>query len=299
MSLIGNEDAPTETTQENTTEETATQTTSESSETQTAEDGVTTTEPTVKFPEGVDEEITKDPSLQVFIKDGEINYANMMKSYVHAQRQMGADKVVIPGKNASDEDWNNFYNKVGRPELDKYEVKPVLQEGQEADTDMINAYKQAAHAAGILPRQAQALMNWFGEHSNGVQQTMADRNQEAYDKQLETLKSDWGEAYERELKLSDRALKEFATPEEVQYLVDSGIADDVNVVRLFNKIGKGLAEDTFDQESHGSFGMTKAQAEAKINEYLSDEEGAYRNPAHANHKNAVLEVNRLHEILAE
>jgi Xaa-Pro aminopeptidase len=297
MSLIGNEN---ETSSEETTSESTEETTTETeatTEVKTADDGVSTVESEVEFPEGLDAEISKDPSLQVFIKDGKINYANMMKSYVHAQKQMGKERVVIPDANASEEDKQAFFNKLGRPELDKYEIKSNVAEGQEVDTEMLEGFKQVAHESGMLPDQAQKVLAWFNTKSQEQGVTISDKNQAAYDEQLQGLKTEWGDAYDQNLKAADRALKEFASPEEIDYLVKAGIADDVNVVRLFSKISKGLAEDSFDQESHGSFGMSPADAQAKINSHMADANGPYLNSNHADHKRVVQEVAKLNAII--
>ena len=43
---------------------------------------------------------------------------------------IGADKVAIPGKYATDEDWSEVYNKLGRPETaDLYNLEVNLPEG--------------------------------------------------------------------------------------------------------------------------------------------------------------------------
>ena len=255
--------------------------------------------PVVEFPEGLEDAVKNDPSLQVFVKDGKFNYANMMKSYVHAQKQMGKDKLVMPTDASTEEDWNNFYNKMGRPDLDGYELKSNLGEGQELDLEVMSGFKEVAHEAGILPRQAQAILNWFNETSVNAQKSSDERFQAQVVEDTEGLKKEWGDGFDRELTLSNRALKEFASDEEIQYLKDSGLSDDVKLVRIFNKIGKGLSEDTFEKESHGSFGMTPDEAQTKINDHFSNEGGPYLNPDHANHKTAVKEMLKLQEIMAK
>lgn len=253
----------------------------------------------VNFPEGLEEDVKNDPSLKVFVKDGKFNYGNMMKSYVHAQKQMGKDKAILPNKESSEEEWNAFFDKLGRPALDEYDLEAKLSEGQEIDGDMLNGFKQIVHAAGILPKQAQGVLDWFNAQSAEVQKKMNDDHAEVQSKDVEDLKKEWGEAYEREVSLANRALKEFASQEEIDYLVDSGLADDTKLVRLFNRIGKGLSEDSFDEESHGSFGITKEEAQTKVNNLFSDQEGAYLNESHANHKNAVKEMLKLQEIISD
>ena len=38
-----------------------------------------------------------------------------VKSYLHSQKLVGADKIPIPNKYATDEDWNAVYEKLGKP----------------------------------------------------------------------------------------------------------------------------------------------------------------------------------------
>ena len=56
------------------------------------------------------EEIRADKSLAP-IKD--IN--SLAKSYIHAQKLVGVEKIPLPNKHATEEDWNVVYDKLGRP----------------------------------------------------------------------------------------------------------------------------------------------------------------------------------------
>ena len=56
------------------------------------------------------DEIKADKSLEN-IKDIE----SLAKSYVHAQKLVGADKIPVPNKFATEKDWDAVYEKLGRP----------------------------------------------------------------------------------------------------------------------------------------------------------------------------------------
>ncbi len=253
----------------------------------------------VNFPAGLDEAISRDPSLKVFVNDqNEFNVGNLVKSYVHAQKMMGADKVVLPGDNATDEDINAFYDKLGRPALDKYEINANLEEGQELDQEMFDAFKSEAHKAGILPKQAQALSDWFNKTTIDAQKASGTQMQEAFDKSVNDLKTEWGEAFDKEKSLANSALAEFVDGDLMKEFKDAGLDDNVTVLKIFNKIGKSLnQEDTFSKESHGSFGMTPAEAQGKVNAYMADFNGPYMNADHVNHNQVVKEVEKLNQII--
>ena len=65
----------------------------------------------VGFLDSLPEDLRVEPSLRNFTDP-----ASMAKSYVHAQRMIGADKIPLPGKTATDEDWANVWFNLGRPQ---------------------------------------------------------------------------------------------------------------------------------------------------------------------------------------
>ena len=64
----------------------------------------------VDWRESLPEDLKSDPSL-LTVKD----VPGLAKSYIHAQKMIGADKLAIPGKNASEEEWSAVYEKLGKP----------------------------------------------------------------------------------------------------------------------------------------------------------------------------------------
>ena len=251
----------------------------------------------IDFPEGLEEDIQNDPSLKVFIKDNKLNYANLVKSYVHAQKKMGDKGVRLPDNHSTEEDWNNFYNMLRPSEMDKYELKNSLPEGTPLDENMFNGFRENAHKLGLSTKQAQTMLDWYNETTNSVQSQAKETQEANYAREVKGLREEWGEGFDKEMNLAQRAIKEFADEKDVEFLKESGLAGNVNVIKLFNKIGKGLLEDKFDQESHGSFGVTKDDAQNKINSIMGDMSHPYFDSKHPSHKNAVDEVNKLYSAL--
>ena len=62
------------------------------------------------FIDTLPEDLRGEPSLRNFT-----DTAGLAKSYVHAQKMIGVDKLPLPGKSATDEEWNNVYERLGRP----------------------------------------------------------------------------------------------------------------------------------------------------------------------------------------
>ena len=69
---------------------------------------VETTEDTgssVDWKASLEDGVKNDPSL-ADIQD----VSGLAKSYIHAQKMVGADKVALPKENASEEELNTFYS---------------------------------------------------------------------------------------------------------------------------------------------------------------------------------------------
>jgi len=64
----------------------------------------------VDFQTLIPEEYREERSLQNFQ-----NMNDFVKSYLHSQKLVGADKIPVPNKMATDDDWNEVYKRLGRP----------------------------------------------------------------------------------------------------------------------------------------------------------------------------------------
>jgi len=104
----------------------------------------------VDWKESLPEDLKNDPSL-LTVKD----VPGLAKSYIHAQKMIGADKIALPGKNASEEEWDAVYNRLGKPEEAKaYEEDfgdlPIPEEN-------VKNFKDAAHKLGLNQTQFKGL----------------------------------------------------------------------------------------------------------------------------------------------
>ena len=215
----------------------------------------------------IPEEIRDHKSLAHFTDVGA-----MAKSYVNAQSMIGADKLAIPGKHATDEDWGEVYRKLGRPETpDGYELANEMPEGIEQSDDMLSWFKGAAHEAGLTPSQAQKLLGGYNQFLGT--QVGADEGQ--IQQMRETaeveLKKEYGAAYSDRITNGNAAMQEFGSAElsEIQ-LADGRLLGDhpgiikmmVNVSEFINsKIGEDVLAGT-----KSSGGLTPDDARAKLAE---------------------------------
>ena len=218
----------------------------------------------------IPEEIRSHKSLET-IQD----IPSLAKSFVNAQSMIGADKVAIPGKYATDDDWNIVYDKMGRPaESSGYELENKLAEGQSENVEMLTNYKDVAHKLGLQPRQAQGLLNWFNTTTADAlpdPNAMAAKQSET----IESLKREMGAAYDDNIALSNGVLSEFSTEgiTDLQMADGSVFGDHPEVVRMMSKLGRFLK----DKVGEDSLAGTKMNG-APTNEELSQKLREIRRP---------------------
>ena len=224
------------------------------------------------------------------------NMEDFVKSYLHAQKLVGADKIPVPNKHATDEDWNEVFKRLGAPETPedyKYNLKDV-----ELDQNQVQEFNKEAHKLGLLPRQAESLIKFYNEmNSNNA----ASQEEAAAQAQLVTeteLKKEFGPQFNKRLdqakKLAVNSLgSEFL---EKTYLKDgSRLGDNIKVIKAFSELADKLSEDEIIK-GDGSEYMTAKDIEKEINE-LTQEGSAYWSKTHPNHNKAVQEVLKLREML--
>tara|TARA_Y100001938_G_C8073954_1_gene424825 strand:- start:796 stop:1620 length:825 start_codon:yes stop_codon:yes gene_type:complete len=233
------------------------------------------------------EDIREDPSLQPL---QDVNA--LAKSYVHSQKMLGADKVVVPGKYATPDEWRSFYHKVGLPqEVNDYEVTSA---NTDVDEEFFKDYKEASHKAGVLPSQAQEMFNWYLDKANAEVQRQEVEEEQSIENSLKTLQTDWGNAYEVKLNAARNAVNHFGDDGLKDYLDSSGLGNNPNLIKVFSKIGETLSDDSFKGDSNpGNYGRTPEQAQAEINEIMADPKHPYFDKQHPNHKKALEDMQRL------
>lgn len=109
----------------------------------------------------------------------------------NSQSLIGRRPAGIPSQDASDDDWEQFYKAMGRPDEAKYEF--TTPEGLPEDFDVSPFKDQASeilHKAGLTPKQADKVFNEYLKlelEGVGKQQEQSAEQQAALDKQYEEL----------------------------------------------------------------------------------------------------------------
>jgi len=252
---------------------------------------LTEEQPKVNFKDSIPEEYKEEKSLE------NINSMDdLVKSYLHAQKLVGSNKIPVPNKHATEEDWNEVFKRLGAPDSPegyKYNLKD-----QEMDTGQLQQFNQTAHKLGLLPKQAEGLIKFYNELNGNI---AANQEDQAAQAQLNTeveLKKEYGPQYSKRLdqakKLAVSTLgQDFL---ENTFLKDgSRLGDNLSVIRAFSNLADKLSEDEIIK-GDGTGYMTAKEIEKEIDE-LTQEGSPYWNKTHPNHQKNIQEVLKLREML--
>lgn len=224
---------------------------------------------TYKYPEGLDQSYYGNPTLLKYAdKEGNFNQAEVMKALIHASTTIGADKMPVPTKNFTDEQWRETFTKLGLPkEVKDYAVDIAPPEGMELDTEILEGVKSKAHELGVLPRQLKGIVEFYNDaQANRIKAGMESYKQEVQQNR-ESLKKEWGDSFDAKMQMCNETLKHFFPEEKDQKAIqNTGFLDTVEGTKFFNMLGEKLKEDGFSPDIKGSFGDTMEQIDSKITE---------------------------------
>ena len=226
-------------------------------------------------------ELQEDASIKKFP-----SVEAMAGAYINAQKLIGADKIGVPNpKTATAEDWENVWNKLGRPALDKYDIK--FGEGVTIDKDFSEDFKKNAHKAGLLPNQAQALADWFSSVNSGAEQKAAAAFKQQFDKQVGELKTEWGNAFDAKIGRVNKMLGDMGA---TKYFKDKGYGADVTLYKYLDSVAEKLYKEQklVDGNAGGKQVRTPQEIKAAIGKLQAD--NAYMTKAHPGHAAAVQEM---------
>ena len=245
----------------------------------------------VNFKDLIPENFREEKSLENFN-----NMEDFVKSYLHAQKMVGADKIPVPNKHSTDEDWNEVFKRLGAPSSPddyKYNFKD-----QEMDSEQVQEFNKTAHKLGLLPKQAEGLIKFYNEMNGNI---AANQEEQAAQAQLNVeteLKKEFGPQFNKRLDQAKRLAVNSLGQDflENTYLKDgSRLGDNLTVIKAFSSLADKLSEDPIIQGDGSSY-MTAKDIEKEITE-LTQEGSAYWDKNHINHQKSVDEVLKLREML--
>lgn len=236
--------------------------------------------------EAIPEELRNDPNISKFTE-----LEALAKSYVNATRMIGQDKVAVPNNNSTEDQWNEVYDKLGRPEsADKYKLE-VKSDVVPLDEGAIKQFAENAHQLGLNNKQAQGILEFYKNSMEGSAQQSKIDTETAQANAEQELRKEWGSNYEANIKKAGSVAKANMNPEILDMELKDGtrLGDHPAIIKGFANIANILSEDKLvSTESENVSQGTDYEAE--ISKIVNDRDGPYWNKSHPDHDKVVQQV---------
>lgn len=243
------------------------------------------------------EEYQADPAFASFGGEDGSGLPGLAKSYAHAARMVGADKVALPGKDADEATVNEFHTKLGRPAKGEDYQFPVPEKDAsfQHDPKMIEGFRGVAFKAGLSNKQVAEIMGWYNEQGQGQMDQIGVDASQFLASSIATLQKEWGNSFETRSTLADTALHEFGGDEVIAILKQTGLNNHPAIVKMFADLGETMAEDSLPGTGIQNYGHTPETAEAAIGKLQQDKafNQAYQDADHPGHAAAVTQMEQL------
>ena len=213
------------------------------------------------FLNSIPEDLRQHPSLSP-IKD----VGNLARSYVNAQRLIGADKIPMP-INPTDEDLDRIYGKLGRPETpDQYQIAA---DGNIVTEEIATGYADVAHKLRLTPDQANGILEYYRSVTQGNIESMNATNQQSLEETTSALQAEWGDKFDAKVDAAQKVVDQFEAGNimEMQLADGTKLGNHPDVIRAFAKFAEFkqsvTSEDTVKESSQVNY-MTKQTAQAEV-----------------------------------
>jgi len=204
---------------------------------------------------------------------------------------IGQDKVAVPNENSTDDQWNEVYGKLGRPEsADKYKLE-VNSETAQIDEGSIKSFAENAHKLGLNNKQAQGILEYYKDSMEGTAQQSRIDTETAQAQSEAELRKEWGRSYDDNIKKAGAIAKANMSEDILNMELKDGtrIGDHAAVIKGFANIANLMSEDKMigTDEDSATGGRNFDEEISKI---VNDRDGPYWNKGHPDHDKIVQQV---------
>jgi len=187
-----------------------------------------------------------------FWKNLEGKDATEVGKYIKELQSFAGKKGDIPKSDASEEEWAEFYSKLGRPESTEgydFTVGDEFRELVGEDSapffeKAVEGFKEQAFQMGASAEKAEELVDWYlGMVASELEESNTAMKEAEVEMDKE-LRQEWGESYDGMMNGITSMLKAHGMPEEhLQFAMDTGLLKDPALATTLGKIATRFADD--------------------------------------------------------
>ena len=220
------------------------------------------------FQESLADEFKGVSALQKF---NDVN--GLAKSYLELERLLGYEKIPMPKADAKPEEWESVWSRLGKPQKpEEYKFEGIpADEAKKIDPKFLEKVRPLLHEANLTQKQADAVVSKFIELDKAMLSDLQNALLTEVLEGWESLKKDWGNAYDSMKETASRALDSTKIDGVWEWAERAGVIDDPMFARIMAHFGQELSEDVL-RGGGGSGTLTPKGAETEYNMIMSNKE---------------------------
>jgi hypothetical protein len=245
----------------------------------------------------VNTDLRNSPLLSKF-EDTPDGLNKALESHANLEKLLGHEKVPIP-KDVNDvEGWNRFSKAMGIPDkAEGYGLSDAsIPDSMKGITLDKNKFAEIAHAHKLTPAQAKGLWETYTRENVSSYDAAMKAHQEQMTTTVNTLKGEWGDAYQTNVELGQMVINKFSNDQETNDYITSVLSKDPKGIKFLAKIGDQFAENKMGDFQMKRFSLGPEEAQNQIDKIKNDPNHPYMNPKATarEHQAAIDHVNSLY-----
>lgn len=272
---------------------TSTETTTPTEEATISSTTNNTVQTSKSWKEIISKEYRSNPNIEKFT---EIDA--LAKSYINAVSMIGSDKIPVPTNNSTDEQWNEIYTKLGRPESpDKYKLD-VKSDVVPIEETAVKSFAENAHKLGLNNKQAQGILEFYKNNMEQSAQQQSINTETAQADAEAQLRKEWGRSFDENIKRAGSLAKANMSPELLDMQMKDGtrLGDHPEIIKGFANIANLISEDKIIGTEQENMSQGR-DLETEISTIVNDRNGPYWNRNHPDHDKVVQQVLTLRNMM--
>ena len=177
------------------------------------------------------------------------NLQSLAGQLINAQRALGNKRLEAPNEDWGDDDWRSFHDQI-MPEEGEYLVPENIsiegfEDAEGLDDDTLQELADLSGQLGLSQKQFEILVEKATSESLESDASYQEAYQEQINKDVQSIKMDWGDSYEQNLASANQAFEVLAEEiPELRTIVenDPTVANNPGVLKLFHKIAEAAGD---------------------------------------------------------
>lgn len=190
------------------------------------------------FQSFIPEEYADKPYMEKFKEPD-----TFFKAFDNLQKMQG--RPAIPTENSSKEEWDQFYNQLGRPQ-EPSAYRELIPEGLGVDDELFNEFSGMAHELGLTKTQVQKLIEYDASRQQKYMESQRQQQEQLgkdFDTQAQKM---FGEKWEQVIDRTGALARKFAPEGTMEKMMQTDNPSLLAFMSILDGISKEyLSEDTF------------------------------------------------------